>query len=182
MRAREFEVGLASMGPWTRSALDQCTRQLREAGLLPVGGRGPHAPDIDAEHAAAILIALGATDQASGMHLVVSVYSGLEIVGGRTDFLGNRRFGETFAKILKDPEGRYRITEVRINRTWPEVEILRAGGGGELVIETYRRSDAPETGYGRAAHVECVLNGSLLSQAALDITQPEESGDWTVDV
>ena len=40
----------------TEGEIDQRMRPLRDSGVLPMGGRGPHAPNIDETHAAMMIL------------------------------------------------------------------------------------------------------------------------------
>jgi hypothetical protein len=58
MRTKTFEEKLARMAGIPASEADQRMRPLREAKLLPVGGRGRQAPDMNSVHGAYMLLAM----------------------------------------------------------------------------------------------------------------------------
>ena len=63
MTAKELERLLALRTGFGAAHLDQTTRALRAAGLLPAGRRGRGARSLDGIDAAMVLIALAAADQ-----------------------------------------------------------------------------------------------------------------------
>lgn len=58
MNARNAERSLARYSGLTESDVDQRMRPLRDKGLLPTGGRGPHAPEIEEDSAALMMLQL----------------------------------------------------------------------------------------------------------------------------
>src|SRR5689334_1814244 len=113
MRARQFEMLLASFGLWSSSEIDQRTRALREIGALPIGGRGLNAPDITAEHAAMILIALASTERAGDAREATQVYASMADESGRT-------FAAALTAALSDPLDKLHLERVTVCRTIPE--------------------------------------------------------------
>lgn len=170
MRAREFEKLLALLDPkpWTASEIDQRTRGLRDAGLLPVGGRGLNAPHITAQHAALILISLAATNSAVETVEAVPAYASMEAVGPDTLFSGQVMFADALGGILADRYGMMEILEVFICRTWPEAKIKYQRGGRERKT-VYRPPGSPKIKSVNRVGVGVTLGGGILQQLALDL-------------
>lgn len=168
MRAREFESSLIGLSPWRPSEIDQRTRGLRDAGMLPVGGRGLNAPDIEPQHAAAILLSLAASDRAPDA--VDAARTRLEMVPveGKSP-AATQNFATALAAILSDPDYKLKVKRVVVCRTWPEASIEYRGTHGKREFVTYRPADFPKQGYGFAARVDTTLDGGLLHQLAIDL-------------
>lgn len=66
MKSRDFE-GLTAYLGLTRSQIDQRIRLLRYAGMIPSGGRGPHAPELEPLHVALILLQFASPTATSAM-------------------------------------------------------------------------------------------------------------------
>ncbi len=58
MTARQLEQMIIAICPWNKWDLDQRTRDLRNAQIIPIGGRGKFTPEIGPKIAAAILLSL----------------------------------------------------------------------------------------------------------------------------
>ena len=122
MRARQFEILMATLGGWSSSDLDVRTRQLRGCELLPKGGRGPHAPEINAEHAATILLAMAVAPRAVDAGTRLPPY--LSMVGpDPLDGQGSIGFREALAKVLADPAFTSGIEAVSVCRSAPQARI-----------------------------------------------------------
>lgn len=90
MNTRDFERRISLQLPYSASDIDQRTRRLRELSLLPDGGRGRHAPDINACDAALLFLALLA-DEAADAGKVACLAGALRLVE---------------PTLIKDPFGR----------------------------------------------------------------------------
>jgi len=179
MRAREFERSLEVMSPWRASEIDQRMRGLREAGLLPVGGRGLNAPDIEPEHAAAILVSLAATERAADAAEAVRAYSAMLLVAGKR-FGETPSFGESLAAILGDSADELKVEEVVVCRTWPEAVVKFRGPRRRLETAVYRPERSPPQGYGFGARVDTTLMGGLLQQIAIDLAGlNNDDAEWS---
>lgn len=84
MIARDLERLLPEISGRTTADLEIRFRKLREMRLLPVGGRGRHAPDLDAEHVATILLAVAGARKATDAAYAAMHFARLR-EGGRED-------------------------------------------------------------------------------------------------
>jgi hypothetical protein len=174
MRAREFERDLAILAFWTRSEIDQCTRQLRQAGLLPVGGRGLNAPKITAMHASLILIGLTASHRAADIADAVEAYGSMPALTSPLD--GAATFGEALASILTnwvELKPKRSINSIVVCSTWPEATInLTKAGRRRSEMIVYGASDVEHPGPGMRADV--TFSPATLSMLALNLRRAQE--------
>ncbi|MEO7688189.1 MAG: hypothetical protein ABIS51_02810 [Sphingomonas sp.] len=150
------------------SIVDLVTRDLRENGAIPTGGRGPNAPRIGAVEAAAMLIALAGADVASQAYLAIAKVKGLRFV--ELDALP-RHDGclvTTLRKVLGDPPLASEIHEIRVCRNLPLAEIFYKDGAIERFVHQNVIVDPMALG-GGCFRSEGVLPGALLEQVALKL-------------
>jgi hypothetical protein len=167
MHAREFELLLAShTQAWGRSEIEQRTMRLRKAGLLPIGGRGPHAPGITAKNAATILISLAASAHAAAGAQAVDTYASMRAIRP-PKFARNATFGDALEAILSDPEKCLGVSEVVICRTWPGALIRYQDPDGRGQ-ETYYRSPRVSTATGDVRE-EITLTHRILRELAIEL-------------
>ena len=182
MRVREFERLLAAQtSNWSASEIDQRTRALRAAGKLPVGGHGLNAPDVQAEQAAMILIALAATERASASVEAVDNYASLRwqrLQKGETAFAGKRTFGEALIAILEDRDNERAVAEVQICRTWPWA-IVRHGPAADQLAQY--RSPWPAQGSGDVEEI-VRLNYHFLQPLAIELAGTNDPGSDRTNV
>jgi hypothetical protein len=112
MRARELELLLGELTPRSKSDLDIRMRKLREAKLLPTGGRGPNAPHIGPREAATMLIAICCSRQAVDAAQAVPVFASLLPKFSDEAFEGASSFGEALTGALSSPEAARRIDHI----------------------------------------------------------------------
>ena len=174
MRVREFEARITSLSHWSRSKIDQRTRRLRELRMLPQGGRGLHAPQIAAEHAANLLISLGTTDNATEAAIFVMTYAPMIEKDGT--FLGTS-FAETLTALLEDPGWKLGVQEVRMCHSWPEATVLKKDGK----IVRFGPEDQPETGYGYLTRTETVFTDGFLQELAMYLAEEPDDNEWTAE-
>jgi len=163
MRVKEFEREIAALTPFGATALDQRTRSLREANMLPVGAPGPNAPHLDIRHAASILVSLAA-ETARDAARTVMTYECL-VRQGRGG--GQKLFMEALWNILEDPDNRQDIAEVRINCSWPEALIVKKSG--KRIVYLPRKDTAEKF----CASVDLVLRASALTMLARALKDSE---------
>ena len=174
MRAREFERELSSLSFWSESEIAQCTRYLRGAGLLPIGGRGLNAPDIEPKHAALILIGLAAARRAADVDKAVEIYGSMPPVGEA--FAGAATFAEALASILaswRSFRKTVRITAVVICSSWPEAAV-RFSMQGEAVERSILYGDPGTEHPGPRMRSDVTFSPATLSMLALKFKSPEE--------
>lgn len=116
--SKEFERLLATTSPFGATAIDQTARSLRPAGLLPVGGRGFAAVDIEPRHAANMLIGLTAAKHPGAAAYAVVAYRVLPTADG-TAFEGHQNFGDALSAVLASTELASRIRCVLISKSHP---------------------------------------------------------------
>jgi hypothetical protein len=112
MRARELELLLSELSPRSKSDLDIRMRKLREAKLLPTGGRGPNAPHIGPRDAATMLIAICCSRQAVDAAQALPVFASLLPKFTDEAFEGASSFGEALTAALSNPEAARRIDHI----------------------------------------------------------------------
>jgi hypothetical protein len=164
MRARGLELLLVSMGAVGAADIDGRNRQLREFGLLPIGGRGPHAPNILPGHTASMLLGLGSASVAAEAGKAAKRYAA---------FINHEdpksvTLLERLTELLSDAARANEIEEVRICRTYPWVMIVKANG----VRMIYRPRNEKHVGKKDSmtgGREEYVIGGGLLHQIAIDI-------------
>lgn len=132
MRARSLELRLAKMLDYPEGQIDQRLRELRTFGLIPTGGRGVHAPQIDATHAAAMLlmmVSLRATDAFSigfcAMNLEFVPVPGVgDAFYGYSD-QSRLTLGGALAYLLSAPSAPWSKLEVDCDglRAWLQIEM-----------------------------------------------------------
>ena len=93
MKTKDFERSLFQLldtclaMPVSASEMDQRNRALKGAGLLPLGGRGPHAPELEPYHVANILKGWAATTKPADAAQGVTQISALVPTDQRFDSL-----------------------------------------------------------------------------------------------
>jgi hypothetical protein len=112
LRARELELLLGELTPRSSSDLDIRMRKLREAKLLPTGGRGPNAPHIGPREAATMLIALSCSRQAVDAAAGVPVFASLLPKFTDEAFEDATTFAEALTAALARPAAAKRITRI----------------------------------------------------------------------
>ena len=196
MNSKDLERFLVTLGPWGATDVDQRTRNLRVARMLPTGGgRGPNAPEITAENAATVLISLAVSDRAVDAVQSVLTYAplqpatGMKIDGYAADgFAGRETFAEALTLILEDYGYKYGIEEVVVCRTWPMARITRKAPDGEIQHFKYGYDGsmaASEAGYRTSTvRVETRFSGGFLHQLAIDLrgNHPVAPGEWVSEV
>jgi hypothetical protein len=117
---------LASSRGVNASKADTITRRLREADQLPLGGRGPNAPQIKAGEVAKFLIAVAGSAKANDAPVRLEK---LMVLRGRN----KRTLLEALEDILMNTESRRSIREIRIARTRTHAIIV----AGDLTSEEF---------------------------------------------
>lgn len=133
MRARELEVLLATLTPRSGSDLATRTQKLRDAKMLPVGGRGPHAPNISARHAANILMACAGCRNSVDSAEAVRAYSNLiPLSDAKNSFAAAETFGNALAIALGSMRLAARVLKVEF--------VLPVKEGGSLLTGARERA------------------------------------------
>lgn len=179
MNSRELENDLASFSTCSPATIDHTARALREAGLLPVGGRGPHAPQLSSAHVANMLIALGAPRIADVQQFTIdrinmpharnwAQYDNDEMPG---PFAGAKTFGEALKAILEDPHHKHPVAFVIICKDWPYAAIHIKGREDKPHEYGYIRFKvARDSGFHTAPiRSEMRINIGVLQQLAMEL-------------
>ena len=156
MRVRELERLLADRGAGA-AKLDAVTRRLRQLGKLPTGGRGPNAPHIGPEEAAAILIALAGSTVGAEADSRLKKLAGLTQAKSR----GTRTLMDAVKQLLEHPEGLEKLREVRVSRTTRHATLIFNDGK----TEEFRGGTGKSVPLSRF-YVEGVLPSGLLTAVA----------------
>ena len=190
MTGKELERLLGSLTALTATDLDLRTRKLRGARMVPVGGRGPHAPDYQAEHVATFLICIGGTESPSDAANAVLAYAPLRYVGVQFGgFLAEDTLADAITRCLADPRLAATVQAIRFCRSWPMVEMEYDEAGQRRVARYLTETDleaANDEPVSLASvgastiRSECVIGGGLLQQIAIELSD-EERGGWAVD-
>lgn len=175
MNAKQLERDLSFFGGFGLSEMDQRSRRLRESGLLPNSGRGRGAPDLTPQHAANIIIGLGASDRADLAGAAVILYSALKPSTGESfGFAGCQTAGEMVTSLLEDHEDRYDIYSLTFCRSWPKITVTLSKS---RVFEFgYNTSEnAAKAGFKTLAiRQEVIFEGPVIAQIASDLHPPPE--------
>jgi hypothetical protein len=87
-------------------------RKLREARLLPTGGRGPHAPEIGPREAATVLIAVCASRQAVDAADAVRVFASLRPKFNDDAFEGAGTLSDALSAAVASPAAAKRVDHI----------------------------------------------------------------------
>ena len=151
---------------WSRSALTQLSKHLREAGLLPSGPRGHYAPHIELTHLVNLLLALAVAEQPAQAPQAVITYATL-----KTSDHGwiNTTLGEFLAYVVGDPEFAALIETVTVCRNFLRATVVLEGTEGPKSL-VFTADDCPKDG--GLFYVNAVLSGGFLSALANDASDP----------
>lgn len=155
MKARDLERLLVRAGGGG-AKLDAITRQLRESRRLPVGGRGPNAPEIGAAEAAGLLIALAGSLKASDAQARLEALEGLPAKKRK----GALTLAELVETLLGDPSRCSDVAELRVSMTTPHALLIYRSGN----IVTF--GERPLFGGANRIRIEGVLQGELIGSIA----------------
>src|SRR5689334_7279410 len=103
--------------------MDAVTRQLRDTGRLPKGGRGPNAPSIGAIEAAAILIALAGSTKGAEADTRLKKLEGLRCASAKPAILI-----EMLATLMQNAKLVSQLKEVRVGRTTRRADVIWTDG------------------------------------------------------
>jgi hypothetical protein len=164
----ELTRDIAFFNPhWQPADIQQRTRLLREARLLPHSGRGRRALRVSPAHAATLLIGVAAADKTVDVVEVTRRYLGLKRVGGSSSDADPVSFADSLAAVLADPAVASRTRRVTICRTWPEarIEWAKEKKGKKRITDRFR-SDDPLPPRQDLIRLDAVLDPKLLEEIA----------------
>lgn len=113
-----FNATLAMLTRVNQSTINLIGVNLKKAGLMTIGGRGRHAPEITPEDMKNIIIGLIAAESAAKSPKAVMTYSDL--------LCGNKKFGDELTIILSDLNLVRRISRIVVLKNYPEAWIYYA--------------------------------------------------------
>jgi hypothetical protein len=174
MRARTLELALITTGAVGAADIDGRNRELRKVDLLPTGGRGPHAPQIDQRHAAVMLIGLGSASVAAQAGIIAPQYA--RLIDPLNPSGGTLL--DALAAMLSDPELACSVDEIRFCRTRQWVMVVYHDGRKvtyhphDLEID-WKMFDPNKHGTS-GGREEYVVGSTLLQQIAIDFAFKQE--------
>jgi hypothetical protein len=190
MTGKELERLLEQMQPHGATHLDHLGRSLRGAGLMPLGGRGTSAPQMDVQSVVNMLIALGVAEKPTEGPKAVITYAPMEASSsGDTahdharPFLTAGTFGEAMQSILSSVATASAVTEVLIFQNWPRAIIRCSNSDHDGFYGFAGHSAAAAAGH-RATPSGPIFrySGSTLAQIALELeSDSETTGGWAGD-
>jgi len=152
MRAREFEHFIAKEAGLLPSEVDHRMRPLRESGLIPMGGRGPHAPNIECVHVGLMLLNLVSRRAADAFE--VGEHAASLLIQKREDgrpFLGRKSGGpidlhSVLTHLLEDEGSAKVCRRLEIECGGQQALCIEYGAAGTYQYEFRRRlSSKPKT-------------------------------------
>ena len=159
--------------PFRSAEIDHTSRALRAAGLMPIGGRGPHAAQLTAQHVANLLVGMNAPTAAQSAEFVVTWNSTSPADGEAYGFAGCETFGEALTAILEDSNDQLKVANVVINLDWPQAAINLDNGGK---FEFGSPEDARRLGYATtASHRQFFIGPGVLNQLAIHLQEELDS-------
>ncbi|MBW2053503.1 MAG: hypothetical protein JRI85_14885 [Deltaproteobacteria bacterium] len=184
-------IAMANLTRGKRHQLDRLSIELRKAGLISKGGRGPYAASISPREVGNMLIAYMGTDGGSGGVKAVTENSPLIPKNGESFFgFGPINFGDALEEIFTDTNLASKIEKVSVCRTYPAAWIFYKVGNKSICLEFQ-----PEEGYVEDAwsevetdskiirplmRVDCTIDGDVISQLAFSLIErdPQEEADY----
>lgn len=180
MTAKELERLIAERGG-NASALDVVTRRLREAGFLPVGGRGVNAAALRPVDAASILIAYAGSEVAAKADETLRYYAHfarpnwVEIGAPRRrgSHFGGPVLSENFAEMLQSllvhDEILIEVQAISFARNFPITRVLLNDGKQISYCAPARDLKEVEAEANWSFRSEGVLTHNLLKRIAIDL-------------
>jgi hypothetical protein len=165
MTSKELERLVAALTHFGRAHLDQLTRALRAAGLLPASGRGRAAMPLAPIDVARYLIALGAAEQPSRSPAACELYAGLKHRGGSQNW-PTLLVGMT--TLLAERDLAVQLASLVICRSTP-LAIISLTDGDEV---RYGTDDDTHPGATSAAPVFCAIRPTLILAAQQALSAP----------
>lgn len=195
MRARQLEMLLSKFSGRTATDLDQRARRLRESRMVPSVGPGRYAPEIDASHAATMIIAAAASSKAVDAVQGVATYS--PMIAVHDGFAGCKTFGEAMESILASDIVAGRILHVELmdftdatglscatvsraaRVTWNDGEDVTHAAlyVSEKESNRLKGKDFDPLKFGSTGmYPRMVIGGGLLQQVSLELAEEDATG------
>jgi hypothetical protein len=166
--SRHLEQRLIEAG-YSRSRLEKGNYALREAGRLPIAGRGPYAPSISAQDAAVIVLAYAASGSSGKAYDRLLKLEGLRAIKGGPTLLA------TIRSFIEAPTP---FSEMLISRIRRRARILYPDGT-EIVFapsSTKYVDDRAENWWSIKAPLLHVIT-MLLRGERVEASEPDEPED-----
>jgi hypothetical protein len=189
MQTRQLEKRISRYSARTASELDARSRSLREAGLLPVIGRGPYAAHLGPDHLKNFLFGLAspkATDAADAVRAYDPILPLFE------SFAGASTFGGAVATAMADPDLAETIHRISLHRTaYPDsvgplhyAEIMWRGPKDRPTLlaiyaprshaDKFRAAGGSDFNFGRSVVLDAtVFGGGFLAMVAFNLLREE---------
>jgi hypothetical protein len=164
MNGKDFERWLAENTGLLAADIDQATRYLRAAGLLPKSGHGPHAAQIGVNEVATILIAASAPKAARCADWV-GVVGEMVVSDGRRD----RTFRDALRRMLGDAENTDGVSQLIISGTVPQAIVT--ADDGSVTVFLPPEIDAVRHNLFKGL----CISGGALSHIAMEISEEAKS-------
>jgi hypothetical protein len=174
MTGKELQRLLSAHAPRSTAELDHIGRILRDAALVPVGGRGPHVVEYNVDAAALFLIAAAASPTIAEAATTAKTYAALKPV--KASFAKAKTFADAVAATLTDIHNVRGVASVEINRTWPCASIVLKSG--RRYDYGHITSDARAGVSTKPLHDVVRITFGLLSMLALELAGNETPGGW----
>lgn len=163
MNVRQLEKLLIFHGAPT-SFLDTVTRVLRAESRLPIGGRGPYAPQIGPDAAAWVMLALAGTDVAAqaghALHRLLELRLPTGIAARYAP-----EFVDAVQILLGSPEWAGEVAEIRVGRSHALSQIIYHDG----TVEAFVAGEMIAANGSMRFRSEGIIGGGLLHQVAIDL-------------
>lgn len=158
----------------SRHEFDRIAANLRKAGMIPVGGRGIYAAELDAHSAAKLFIALIAANRPKDSVRVVGEYSALKAVKEEDSPLfsyDGKTLGMALDEIFSDVELAYATKKFEVCRSWPAAYLSMKIGG-----RSFKMSFKPQ---GKLKENPMMVNtvtvdGALIHQLAIKVNGSQD--------
>jgi hypothetical protein len=125
MKAARGQANLACSGGASEKRVEAIATELRADGMLPKGGRGPHAPDATAEELGLLMLAVAAATR------IADAAETAQSLAATTNEIGETLINVIGSAIANPIEARA-IRHIRLMPTYPMAEV------------TYRSDDHPD--------------------------------------
>ena len=169
MTSSDFVSRFSMITSCSRHELDRIAGYLRKAGLIPVGARGPNAPDLQPHDAANLFTGLVASARPKDAVQVVARYSSLrandQCVSFPFQFDGNT-FGQAVEEIFGDPGLAYLVERVELCRLRPEATIRLKVNDKEYDYVYEPEQSNQDKPYQRNI---VIIEGAVIHQLCLDL-------------
>jgi hypothetical protein len=164
-----FITAFATIIGCPRHEFDRIAANLRKARLIPVGGRGIYAAELDAHTAANLFIALIASNRPKDAVKAVGEFSALKAVKEDNSppfsYDGNT-LGVALDEIFSDVELAYKIEKIKVFRSWPAANMSMKIGGQSFTI-SFKPEGQPKENRFMVSTV--TIDGALIHQLAIKV-------------